>query len=433
MSGFQLFDLLDRSSSSLFYRETALFSRPRALIPFASPFADAVDLVEEHLGLSLDAPNPSPSPLDLPLQCLVPCPSPIFPLDFFDSAADLIQIDSPASPTAILRRIQERAETERLLRNLSDRVSALELGFDRALGSRIDAGDCRYKWTAEIKRARGEGFGQKYKLMAETKRAVERNGRWTVEIKGKGKDEPMFHTYSFHASTVPAGAKHDALEKVKKSNRGAGSTARVVEIEESPNHRPVTSRKVRHLSFFQSELSSLLSVKAFVKRSHNREKGKKKELSPQDAAMLIQMSYRNHLVWRSQVLRGLRDLAVAKAKLKEIRALFNNFSYCQRIAIDAEERQRFSERIIILLLTVDAIEGTTLMVRAARKSMVEELEAMLDVVDPQPSGKLGSMKRRKFDLPAGGSILNDMAAGVAQVVNMLNHEDSQSNASPDIL
>ncbi|XP_008787002.1 BAG family molecular chaperone regulator 7 [Phoenix dactylifera] len=412
MSGFQPFDLLDPSSScsSLFYRETSLFSRPRALFPFPSPFAEAVELVEEHLGL-----NPSPSPLDLPLQCLLPFPPPISPLDFFDSAADLIQIDRLALPTAVPRRIQERAETERCLRNLSDRVAALELGFDRALGSRIDAGDCRYKWTTEIKGARGEGRDRKYKLMAETKRGLERNVRWTVEIKGKGEDEPMSHTYSFHASTVPAGAKHDKLEKVKKSNKGVGSTARVVEIEESSNHRPVTSRK------------------AFSKRSHTQEKGKKKELSPQDAAMLIQMSYRNHLVQRSQVLRGLRDLAVAKTKLKEIRALFNNFSYRQRIAIDAEERQRFSERIIILLLTVDAIEGSTLMVRAARKLMVEELEAMLDVVDPQPSGKLGSMKRRKFDLPAGGSILDDMAVGVAQVVHMLNQEDSQSNASPDIL
>ncbi|XP_010919495.2 BAG family molecular chaperone regulator 7 isoform X3 [Elaeis guineensis] len=373
MSGFHRFDLLDPSSSPPpFYRKTSLFSRPRALFPFPSPFADAVELVEEHLGLSLDAPNPSPSLLDLPLQCLVPFPPPTFPLDFFDSAADLIQIDRPASPTAVIRWIQERAEMESCIRNLSDRVAALELGYDRALGSRIDTGDCRYKWTADIKGARGQGYDQKYKLIAETNRGLEMNVRWTVEIKGKAKDGPMSHTYSFQASTVPAGATQDALEKVKKSNKRAGSTARVVEIEESFNQRPVTSRK------------------AFAKRSHTRERGKKKELLPQDAAMLIQMSYRNHLVRRSQVLRGLRDLAVAKAKLKEIRALFNNFSYHQRIAIDAEERQRFSERIIILLLTVDAIEGSTLMVRAARKSMVEELEAMLDVVDPQPSGKLGS-------------------------------------------
>ncbi|XP_029119952.2 BAG family molecular chaperone regulator 7 isoform X1 [Elaeis guineensis] len=401
MSGFHRFDLLDPSSSPPpFYRKTSLFSRPRALFPFPSPFADAVELVEEHLGLSLDAPNPSPSLLDLPLQCLVPFPPPTFPLDFFDSAADLIQIDRPASPTAVIRWIQERAEMESCIRNLSDRVAALELGYDRALGSRIDTGDCRYKWTADIKGARGQGYDQKYKLIAETNRGLEMNVRWTVEIKGKAKDGPMSHTYSFQASTVPAGATQDALEKVKKSNKRAGSTARVVEIEESFNQRPVTSRKVvqtctmMDLTLLGTQqlvsMTFFKLIQAFAKRSHTRERGKKKELLPQDAAMLIQMSYRNHLVRRSQVLRGLRDLAVAKAKLKEIRALFNNFSYHQRIAIDAEERQRFSERIIILLLTVDAIEGSTLMVRAARKSMVEELEAMLDVVDPQPSGKLGS-------------------------------------------
>lgn len=79
-------------------------------------------------------------------------------------------------------------------------------------------------------------------------------------------------------------------------------------------------------------------------------------MSPQDAAMIIQRSFKAYLIRRSQVLRALRELAVAKAKLKEIRALFNNFSYRRRIARDAEERQKFSEKIIVLLLTVDAIE-----------------------------------------------------------------------------
>lgn len=85
-------------------------------------------------------------------------------------------------------------------------------------------------------------------------------------------------------------------------------------------------------------------------------KGKKKELSPQDAAILIQFTFRAHLVRKSKALRDLRELAVAKAKLKEIRAMFNNFSYRRQIVRDAEERQRFSEKIIVLLLTVDAVE-----------------------------------------------------------------------------
>lgn len=68
------------------------------------------------------------------------------------------------------------------------------------------------------------------------------------------------------------------------------------------------------------------------------------------------MSFRAYLIRRSQALRALRELAIAKTKLKELRALFNNFTYRRRVARDAEERQRFSEKIIVLLLTVDAIE-----------------------------------------------------------------------------
>lgn len=86
------------------------------------------------------------------------------------------------------------------------------------------------------------------------------------------------------------------------------------------------------------------------------DKGKRKELSLQDAALAIQMGFRAYLIRRSQVLRALRELAIAKTKLRELRTLFNNFSYRRRVARDAEERQRFSEKIIVLLLTVDAIE-----------------------------------------------------------------------------
>lgn len=67
------------------------------------------------------------------------------------------------------------------------------------------------------------------------------------------------------------------------------------------------------------------------------------------------------------------------------------------------------------------------MVRSAKRSMVDELEAMLDVVDPQPAaGKSLSMRRRTFDLP-DGIIQQEIAAGVAEVVQMLNREENNSN------
>jgi hypothetical protein len=66
------------------------------------------------------------------------------------------------------------------------------------------------------------------------------------------------------------------------------------------------------------------------------------------------------------------------------------------------------------------------MVRAAKRSMVDELEAMLDVVDPQPTGKSHSMRRRTFDMP-DGVIQKEIAAGVRQVVQMLNEEEESAN------
>ena len=63
------------------------------------------------------------------------------------------------------------------------------------------------------------------------------------------------------------------------------------------------------------------------------------------------------------------------------------------------------------------------MVRAAKRSMVDELEAMLDVVDPQPSGKSLSMRRRTFDMP-DSIIQKEIADGVAQVVQMFETEEN---------
>ncbi|MFS7894516.1 putative BAG family molecular chaperone regulator/7/8 [Helianthus anomalus] len=97
---------------------------------------------------------------------------------------------------------------------------------------------------------------------------------------------------------------------------------------------------------------------AFAKRAE-KNKRNKTELSPEDAAMMIQISFRVYLIRRGQALCALRELAIAKGKLKELKALFNNPTYHGRFAHDEEERQKFSERIIVLLLTVDATEVNT--------------------------------------------------------------------------
>ncbi|KAG4966715.1 hypothetical protein JHK87_032366 [Glycine soja] len=379
---------------------------------YSSPF-----LVQDSLSLDLD--------LDL-----LPLPSP------FDAFADLLH-----APSLAYRRLEGQLDNELRLQSLSDRVAELESRFHRVLG-----GDRKYTWTAEIKGAEKNGFDRKYKWVAEIAeeeekkkkkmkkqvkvpkdrnvtwdaeeeeenkkrllKGVAKNVKWTAEITGKGEKSGSSRKYTFQ---VQSGDAEKKKEKEKEKKKGNGS--RIVEIHEPSGHRDVVLRQ------------------AFAKRfgAVQNERGKKKDLSPQDAALLIQISFRAYLIRRSKALRALRELAIAKSKLKEIRAQFNNFSYRRHVACNAEERQRFSEKIIVLLLTVDAIEGADIMVRSAKRSMVDELEAMLDVVDPQPGGRsasLSSFKRRTFDMP-DGVIRKEIEEGVAQVVQMLEEAENSSEA-----
>ncbi|XVF54974.1 hypothetical protein PTKIN_Ptkin05aG0223600 [Pterospermum kingtungense] len=393
MSRFRRIDILDPYySEPLFVKETSIFA-PKPLA-FPSFFEE-----EHDLSFALDVLNP------------FPCFSPI---EVYDGVTDLVRIERKPSFCSY-KRIQRRVEPHFSLQTLYDRVTALESKFDRLVNARISGGERKYTWTAEI----NGPVARKYKWVAEIKdgkkkeEEKEKKYKWTAEFEGKGIDGPLSKKYTLTSSTGNAGESSKSEKKEKnekkhhKKDKKEENGTRIVEIEEPSDHGAVVLRQ------------------AFAKRAGiiRNKRGKRKELSPQDAASMIQVTFRAYLIRRSQALRALRELAVAKTKLKEIRAYFNNFSYRRRVAQDAEERQRFSEKIIVLLLTVDAIEGADLLVRAAKKSMVDELEAMLDVVDPQPPGKSLSMRRRTFDMP-DSIIQKEIAEGVAQVVQMFESEEN---------
>ncbi|KAI3471050.1 hypothetical protein Pfo_027713 [Paulownia fortunei] len=407
MSRFGRFGIVERCPSYAL-KEISIFTPPKTL--FLNPFFPSFPIVEDDLDHAFDLLDFSHPPPVL--------------FDEFDTVTDLIQIEKTPFRTST-RRVSRRVGLGELyLQTLCDRVSDLELGFERLVreekARKKKIGEKKYTWTAEIESPEKD---LKYQWTAEIKggkdekKTLEKSYKWTAQIKGKGGEYlPIERTYTVKVHSGDSSSESEKEtdrkkkkkkgEKVKEKGKPVGSTTRIVEIEEPSDHGGIVLRQV------------------FAKRVEKK-KGKRKELSPQDAAALIQMSFRAYLIRRSQALRALRELAIAKAKLKEIRALFNNFSYRRRLFHDAEERQRFSEKIIVLLLTVDAIEGADPMVRAARKLMVDELEAMLDVVDPQPSGKSLSMRRRTFDMP-DGMINKELAAGVAQVVRMLDQDPTGS-------
>ncbi|KAM3340586.1 BAG family molecular chaperone regulator 7 [Capsicum galapagoense] len=396
MSRFRRFDLIDYSPSSFFLQESSFFT-PKTLLLNPHYLHN-----EDELDCTLDLLSPKPySPttlLDL-----------TSPFDDFDTITDLIQIERTPFYTTTRYRIHHRVGLRTELQCLSDRVAALERGLLAERKKENKIGERKYTWTAEIKSPEKDGVDRKYKWVAEVKDGKKKGGldksyKFSAEIKGKGEDS---RSYSFKASNASSdGDESDKKEKKKDKKKCESSkSTRLVEIEEPSHHGALVLRQV------------------FAKRVEKR-RGKRKELSPQDAALAIQMSFRAYLIRRSQALRALRELAIAKTKLKELRALFNNFTYRRRVARDAEERQRFSEKIIVLLLTVDAIEGADMMVRAAKKSMVDELEAMLDVIDPQTGGRpVSAARRRTFDMP-DGAIQKELAAGATQVVRMLDESNA---------
>ncbi|KAL8247949.1 hypothetical protein R6Q59_009165 [Mikania micrantha] len=323
MSRFTKLDIIDYLLCESYPSPFPIFPKPYALLnPIYS-----IESTNE-LDLALDLLNPTFPSLDL-----------VSPFDDFLNITDLIHVErrTPFGSSSARKLVTRRRSTtaELYLKSLADRVSALELGFDLVEQDKAKS-DRKYTWTAEINSADKEGLDRKYTLTTEIKggKKKEKSCKWTAEIKRKGDD---VRKYTFTASSANAAIEDvNGLEKEKskKKDKKKEKGPRIVEIQSSPDH------------------GALLLKQAFAKKN----KGKKKELSPQDAAMVIQLTFRAYLIRRSQALRALRELAIAKGKLKELRALFNNFSYRRLVARDAEEKQKFSEKIIVLLLTVDAIE-----------------------------------------------------------------------------
>ncbi|GAB4858799.1 hypothetical protein Ancab_010277 [Ancistrocladus abbreviatus] len=427
MSGFRRFEIIEHTSPFCFREEaSSIFSSKTLTINpyFPNPLMEDFD----EFSYALDILNLKHTPIPAALFD--------FPSRFssvFDTVTDLVQMEMTpfCSSHRRLQHLRPVVASELYLQTLSERVSELESKFESLLKEKeekkkkLKEVDRKYTWTAEIK----DGLERKYKWVAEikgerkeekkAKNGGERSYKWIAEI---GKDDEK-RTYTWRATVGGDNGesskvfkdkeeKEKKVKKKKKEERGSRGT-RIVEIEEPSDHAAIALRQ------------------AFAKRAAAAiARGKRKELSPQDAAAMIQISFREYLIRRSRALRAFRELAVAKTKLKEIRAMFHNLSYRSRVAHDAEERQKFSEKIIVLLLTVDAIEGGDLMVRAAKRSMVDELEAMLDVVDPQPPAKSLSMRRRTFDMPSG-AIQKEIAEGVAKVVEMLDEEEEEEDETSE--
>ncbi|EYU31324.1 hypothetical protein MIMGU_mgv1a014059mg [Erythranthe guttata] len=180
MRRFRRFDIVE---------ETSIFSPPKTLFlnPFFPPFA----IVEEEFHRAFDL-----------LEYSHP---PHFPLD-------LIRVEKTPSRISTRRISRRVGPSELYLEAISDRVSELEIGFERLLKEekarkKKQIGERKHTWTAEIEEPDED---RKYKWTAGIKsgedgsNVVEKSYKCTAQIKGKGKGgdcRPIERSYTVKVST----------------------------------------------------------------------------------------------------------------------------------------------------------------------------------------------------------------------------------------
>jgi len=257
---YRRYQIIDHCSPFFFAESettTSIFPfKSRTLPTLLNPFLPPPSLINHHEPTTLDLllnPAPTLSLLDFPTRFDPLC----------DSVTDLIQIETtPFCSYNYKRRISRVNSSELHLRELCDRVSALESKFDRLVEVKRDKKklselDRKYSWTAEIK---GE-VDRKYKWTAEIEGDDEKKGnrgerkyQWVTEIKGKDDEKK---TYTLKA-TIAGDKKEKDQEKEKKekkvkkskdAEKGSSST-RIVEIEEPSDHGAVVLRQVCKVYFF---------------------------------------------------------------------------------------------------------------------------------------------------------------------------------------
>jgi len=320
-----------------------------------------------------------------------------------------------------VQRIVEKAQFHRdeFVHDLTERVAAMEMSVEKLMD---------LKAKKDTKREKAKPLP----CACNVKKSFKKEWKGENGVKGKFsyKYEESKKKITDPITIIIPGAREGESKTIRvekytviNDTKSSDAKIRVIPLEECDGSSSSSSSHTDD-DEASKKIQGVLARRRAAANAQLSWKGKKKELSPHDAAVIIQSCFREYLARRSQNLRSLRDLAVAKAKLKELRSLFTNYAYRRHLCRDAEEKQRFSEKTIVLLLTVDSIEGSNHLVREARRSMIQELESMLDAVDPQsPNKGAAGSNRRKFDLPESAPPQKEMETEVAQVVTVVDEEN----------
>ncbi|KAH7306324.1 hypothetical protein KP509_22G006500 [Ceratopteris richardii] len=129
-----------------------------------------------------------------------------------------------------------------------------------------------------------------------------------------------------------------------------------------------------------------------------------------DAATLIQSVYRGYSVRKSQPLAHLQVIREIRSNLSDLMLQLDS---TMRHTIEPRDQKILSERIMALLLKLDAVEGRLPFVREQRKSVARDLTRMLETVDSM--GQKCESSSPSWEIPSAKT--GDDAVEAVEVVN----------------
>ncbi|XP_024393242.1 uncharacterized protein [Physcomitrium patens] len=103
--------------------------------------------------------------------------------------------------------------------------------------------------------------------------------------------------------------------------------------------------------------------------------------SEDTAAKKIQAAYRGYSVRKTQPLKHLREIKKVREELESLKRKSKEEEQRKKLCSDPQERLRWTEGIMLMLLRLDSLQGVHPEVRFIRKGLTKELLGFQEIID----------------------------------------------------
>ncbi|KAL3615685.1 Large proline-rich protein bag6 [Castilleja foliolosa] len=143
-------------------------------------------------------------------------------------------------------------------------------------------------------------------------------------------------------------------------------------------------------------------VSAIGNNEEGTKETSKRNLSEEEAAVIIQSVYRGFDTRRWDPVKNLKEIAEVRDQIDSLRHMIQAMESCSAIEGSSKQRNVISETIMSLLLKLDIIQGLHPSIREMRKSVVKELVSLQEQLDSIMIEKLSNSPQQESNLECEG-------------------------------